>query len=82
MLDKCDNICLVYLFLPDAYRACITGSPEFEGVVSLEESVKHALREFISKVCVNKNKFEIVGFRQLESLLTPLEKLWRILIAT
>jgi hypothetical protein len=73
--DKCDNIGLVYLFLPDAYKAFVTGSENFDSIVSLERSVQHALRQFIGDVCENKNKFEIVGFRQLEPLLTPLEKL-------
>lgn len=75
--DKCDNICLTYLFLPDAYRACVIGSDQFESIASLERSVQHAVRQYINSVCSSKNKFEIVGFRQLEPILTPLDKLAR-----
>ena len=75
--DKCENIGLVYLFLPNAYKAFVTGSKKFDSVASLEKSVQHALRLFIGDACEHKSKFEIVGFRQLEPLLTPLEKLAR-----
>ncbi|MBI1925051.1 hypothetical protein HYR99_12485 [Candidatus Poribacteria bacterium] len=70
--EQCNNIELVYLFLSDAYVASITNNPNANRRIALEDAIQTAFQSVFPS---RSGKFEVVGWRQLSSLIPPLEQL-------